>query len=167
MPSASPSQSSSKPSDRSVLTQQAASVLAQMNVSPMHSPNIIFGHKSGTAFRSNDAATAIVSTVEPRGTSFGSLDTDVVLAGGQTLLLGHFEQLKNLSSCQTAVHSGGPWQKFRSSHIISIIPQRLANANTQSASGVLTDCYTDCLKAADTAHVTTLVFPLLCAGSSR
>ena len=72
--SASPPQSSSKPSDRSVLTQQVASVLVQTNVSSMHSPTIIFGHKSATALHSNDPHTAIVSTVEPCGTSFGIFD---------------------------------------------------------------------------------------------
>ena len=80
-----------------------------MTVSPMHSPSIIFGYKSVTAFHNNDAATVTAATVEPRGTSFGSIDANVVLAGGQALLLDLVKQLKNLLSLQTAVHSGGPW----------------------------------------------------------
>ena len=113
---------------------------------------IIFGHKSVTAFRSKDAATAIVSTVKPRGAFFGSLDNDGVLAGGQGLLLGRFDHLKNLLSGQTAVHSGGPWHNLRSSHIISIVPPRLGDINTQSASDVLTQCYTNCLQASPTVE---------------
>jgi hypothetical protein len=82
--------------DRSLLTQQAASVLCEMNPSPMQSPRIIFGYNYITAFRSNDVITAIVSTVKPRGASFGSLDNDVVLAGGQGLLRARYHHLKDL-----------------------------------------------------------------------
>ena len=79
-----------------------------MNVSPKRSPTIIFGHKSVTAFQSTDSNTALVSTVQPFGTPFGSLDNDVVEAGGHKLLCDRFEQLNNLTSLQTTVHSGGP-----------------------------------------------------------
>ena len=96
-----------------------------MNVSPMHSPSVIFGHKSVTAFRSTDSNTALVSTVQPVGHSFGSLDNDAVVAGGQNLLHHHFEQLKNPTLLQTAIHSGGPKQRLSFSHIVSIVPPRL------------------------------------------
>jgi len=49
-----------------------------------------------------------------------------------------FEQLKNLTSLQTTIHSGGPWQRLSFSHIISIVPPRLDNTSTQCASDVIT-----------------------------
>ena len=167
MPSVSPPPSSLKPSLRSDLTQQAASVLFEMNVSPKRSPTIIFGHKSVTAFKSADSNTALVSTVQPFGEPFGSLDIDVGEAGGHKLLRDRFQQLNNLTSLQTTVHSGGPWQRLSFSHIISIVPPRLDDTITQYASDVIVDCYSACVKSAENAQVTTLVFPLLCSGRSK
>ena len=138
-----------------------------MNVSPKCSPTIIFGHKSVTAFKSADSNTALVSTVQPFGEPFGSLDIDVGEAGGHKLLRDRFQQLNDLTSLQTTVHSGGPWQRLSFSHIISIVPPRLDDTRTQCASDVIVDCYSACVKSAENAQVTTLGFPLLCAGSSK
>ena len=124
-----------------------------------HSPAVIFGHDSVTAFHSNAAAFTSVSTVVSCVEYFGTLDVAVTMAEGHLLLMGRCEQLKVLLLGQNAVLSGIPLRNVCSPHIIPIIPPRLNGTDTQVAFDILSKCYANCLLASNKYHVTILVLP--------
>ena len=149
-------------------TQAGASALLAM-AAPECLPTIfVVGLASIVNFRDAAGYSALVTTVEPGGHAFGSLDRSISAAGGSDLNSRRYSAISMIGIGETLAVDGGPFGDLPPvSHIIYTVPPKIGLNFTPSTCQLLAKCYRDVLLAAHEQRITSVALPLLSSGSSR